>query len=337
MAHPALDPVVLAQDLCAIESTSGNEGEVVAFAERLLVGREWATTRIPVSPGRDVLLATSGEAPWVTFSTHLDTVPPYIPPRREDGRLWGRGSCDAKGIAAAMICAAERLRDEARPVALLLVVGEETTHDGAMAANAWALANGIRSRALINGEPTESAIALGTKGVLRLTLRTEGRACHSAYPQLGVSATMALARLLTELDTLDLPSDPQLGETTINVGFLSGGIADNVVAPWAEARLMARLVSDADELKARLAAWVDGRAAITWGEVVPPVRMASTESLMPTSVVAYATDVPVLTAWGHPYLFGPGTIHVAHTDEEHVDEAELHAAVEAYASLGRGA
>ena len=336
MSRPALDPVALALDLCAIDSTSGEEARVVAHAEALLGERGWATTRIPVSAGRDALLATAGEQPWVTFSTHLDTVPPFIPPRRENGRLWGRGTCDAKGIAAAMICAAERLRAEGRAVALLLVVGEETAHDGAAAANRWALAHGIRSRALVNGEPTESTVALGTKGAIRFTLRTEGRACHSAYPHLGVSATMALVRLLGELDALEWPEDPVLGPTTVNVGSLKGGVADNVLAPWAEARLMARLVTDAEEVRRRVVAWVGDRATITWGEMVPPVRLGSVPGL-PTSIAAYATDVPVLTAWGTPFLFGPGSIHVAHTDDEHVDEAELRAAVEAYVKLGREA
>jgi acetylornithine deacetylase len=334
MTPTPLDPIALALDLCEIDSTSGREGEVIAFAEGLLGGRGWLTTRIPVSPGRDALLATAGEMPWVTFSTHLDTVPPFIAPRREGGRLIGRGTCDAKGIAAAMICAAERLRAEGRSVALLLVVGEETAHDGAQAANAWARANGVQSRALINGEPTESTVALGTKGAIRFTLRTEGRAAHSAYPHLGVSATMALVRLLGELDALELPEDATLGPTTINVGSFTGGVADNVVAPWAEARLMARLVTRADEIKARIVEWVDGRATVTWGEMVPLVRLGSVPGL-PTSVAAYATDVPVLTAWGRPYLYGPGSIHVAHTDDEFVDEAELREAVEAYARLGR--
>lgn len=334
MTDAALDPVAFALDLCAIESTSGNEGAVIAFAERLLAGRGWATTRIPVSPGRDALLARSGDAPWLTFSTHLDTVPPYIPPRREGGRLWGRGSCDAKGIAAAMTCAAERLRDQGQAVALLFVVGEETAHDGARAANQWALANGSPSRALINGEPTESTIALGTKGAVRFTVRTEGRACHSAYPHLGESATMSLVRLLAELDTMELPEDPTLGAATINVGSLTGGVADNVVAPWAEARLMARLVTDSDSFKSRIVDWVDGRATISWGEEVPLVRLGTVPG-MPTTVAAYATDVPVLSAWGTPFLFGPGSIHVAHTDEEHVEEAELRAAVETYVRLGR--
>ena len=328
MTLTPLDPVALAHDLVAIDSTSGREGDVVEFADRLLASRAWRTSRIAVSDGRDDLLALSGEGPWVTLSTHLDTVPPYIAPRVEGGRLYGRGACDAKGIAAAMIVAAERLRARGRPIALLFVVGEEVTHDGAHAANQLP----TTSRILINGEPTESTLALGTKGALRCTVRTTGRAAHSAYPHLGRSATMDLVRLLAELDTLALPTDPVLGATTINVGALSGGVADNVLAPWAEARLMARLVRPAEELQALLAAWVGDRAALAWGEQVPPVRMAALPGF-DTAVMAYATDVPVLGAWGRPHLYGPGSIHVAHTDDEHVTIAELHAAVDAYERL----
>ena len=332
MTLPPLDPLALARDLVAIESTSGSEAAVIAFADRLLAERGWRTTRIPVSPGREDVLAVAGEAPYVTLSTHLDTVPPFIPPRVDGDRLYGRGSCDAKGIAAAMICAGERLRARGLSVALLFVVGEETKHDGATAANAWARATGFRSRALINGEPTESVLALGTKGALRCVVRTEGRAAHSAYPHLGRSATMDLVRLLAELDTLALPTDPVLGDTTVNVGSLTGGVADNVIAPWAEARLMARIVRPADELKATLTQWVAGRASLAWGEEVPPVRMGAVDGCR-TAVMAYATDVPVLADWGVPHLFGPGTIHVAHTDEEHVEIAELRAAVDAYERL----
>ena len=332
MSLPVLDPLALARDLVAIESTSGSEAAVVAFAERLLAERGWRTTRIPVTPGRDDLLATAGDGPYATLSTHLDTVPPFIPPRLEGDRLYGRGSCDAKGIAAAMICAAERLRARGASVAVLLVVGEETKHDGATAANEWAVATGFRSRALVNGEPTESTLALGTKGALRCVVRTTGRAAHSAYPHLGRSATMDLVRLLAELDTLALPSDPVLGETTVNVGSLAGGVADNVVAPWAEARLMARIVRPAEELKALLTEWVGGRASLAWGEEVPPVRMGTVPGYT-TAVMAYATDVPVLSAWGVPHLYGPGTIHVAHTDDEHVAVAELRAAVDAYEGM----
>jgi acetylornithine deacetylase len=324
----ALDPAALAADLVAVESTSGAEGEVVALLDDLLALRGWQVQRIPVTPGRDDLLATTGVAPLVTLSTHLDTVPPFIPPRFAGGRLYGRGACDAKGIAAAMCCAAERLRARGVPVALLFVVGEETMHDGAAAANAVP----TTSRVLINGEPTESTLALGTKGAMRFTLRTAGRAAHSAYPALGHSATRDLVHLLAEIDGLTLPSDPILGETTINIGSLAGGVADNVVAPWAEARLMARLVSPAAELMAVLERWVAGRAQVDFDVLVPAVMLGTIPGIE-TSVVAYATDIPKLGNWGTPYLFGPGSIHVAHTDDEYVELDALRQAVGIYERL----
>ena len=329
---PMLDPVELAVELMRHESTSGHEGPVLAAAEALLREGGWTVERIPVSAGRHDLYARGDAAPLVTLSTHLDTVPPYLPPRLDGGRLHGRGACDAKGIAAAMWCAAERLRDAGVPVALLFVVGEETTHDGAHAANAVP----TTSRVLINGEPTESKLALGTKGAVRVTVRTEGRAAHSAYPHLGHSATADLVRLLAGLDEVRLPSDPLLGETTIHIGHLAGGVADNVIAPWAEARLMARTVAPAEEVVEILRRWVGDRAHLEAGITVPPVRLGTVPGFA-TEVMAYATDVPNLSAWGTPYLFGPGSIHVAHTPDEYVDIAELRAAVDAYERIARGA
>src|SRR5688572_26970646 len=204
-----LDVVDVALDLMRIESTSGSEGAVIAFVDRLLASRGWRTSLVPVTAGRDDVFASATDAPLVTLSTHLDTVPPYIAPARTDDRITGRGACDAKGIAAAMICAAERLRDDGVPVALLFVVGEETCHDGAHAANNALQHRALpaTSRALINGEPTNSTLALGTKGAVRMTVRTAGRAAHSAYPHLGQSATMALVRLLADLDSVVLPRD----------------------------------------------------------------------------------------------------------------------------------
>jgi acetylornithine deacetylase len=323
----------LARELMAIDSTSGRESAVIDVMQRALTERGWPVLRIPVSEQRDCLLARSTPDPVVTLSTHLDTVPPYIAPKLDGDRLRGRGACDAKGIAASMVGAAGLLRGRGVDVALLFVVGEETTHDGARAANAWIAANlPKRPRVLINGEPTESTLALGTKGAMRAVIRTTGRAAHSAYPHLGDSAITRLVTLLTEIGGLELPSDPVLGDTTINVGSISGGVADNVIAPQAEARLMARLVSPADEVYAILEKWVAGRATITRGISVPPVRLGTVEDF-PTSVAAYATDLPALTNWGTPYLFGPGSVHVAHTDQEFVSLAELESATQAYVRL----
>ena len=326
------DVVALAARLMEIDSTSGREGAVVDWLESYLAGADWRVRRIPVSPGRDDLLAVAGAGGHVTLSTHLDTVPPFIPPRLDGDRLWGRGACDAKGIAAAMILAAEQLRAEAVPVALLFVVGEEVSHDGADAANA--VAN--ESVALINGEPTESTLAVGTKGAMRFVVRARGEAAHSAYPQLGRSAIATLVSLLAELESLPLPTDPVLGATTINIGTIAGGVADNVMAPAAEARLMARLVGPAPALMAQLRAWVGERAEIEFGETVPAVRLQTLEGFK-TSVAAYATDIPRLGNWGPPLLYGPGSIHVAHRDDEHVRVDELRGAVAAYAEIARRA
>ena len=328
------DVARIAEWLMAIESTSGAESALVDALATAQADAGWAVTRIPVTEGRHDLLCTHGSGPFVTLSTHLDTVPPYIAPRRDAARLHGRGACDAKGIAAAMLCAAERLRAAGVPVALLFVIGEETTHDGAHAADAWLRAAGFRSRALVNGEPTESTLALGTKGAMRVLVRTHGEAAHSAYPHLGHSATLALVDLLHDLADVDLPTDALLGETTVNIGRLSGGVADNVIAPSAEARLMARLVSEGDEVWARLQRWVGERGTIERGIEVPAVRLGVLPGF-PTSVVAFATDIPAMPSWGTPYLYGPGSIHVAHRDDEHVEIAELHAAVDAYERIVR--
>jgi acetylornithine deacetylase len=322
------DVVELTARMMEIESTSGAEGPLVDWVDNYLAGDDWRTQRIPVTPGRDDVFATSVDTPLVTLSTHLDTVPPYIPPRLEGDTLWGRGACDAKGIASAMIVAAQRLRARGVPVALLFVVGEEVTHDGAEAANRFP----TTSQALINGEPTESTLAVGTKGAMRFTLRTRGQAAHSAYPHLGRSAISELVRLLAELETLELPRDAQLGDTTINIGTIAGGVADNVMAPEAEARLMARLVTPPEEFVRVVKAWLRDRAEFEQSITVQLARLGTLPGF-PTSVAAYATDIPKLGNWGTPYLFGPGSIHVAHRDDEHVSVAELRSAVDAYERL----
>jgi acetylornithine deacetylase len=270
--------------------------------------------------------------PLVTLSTHLDTVPPYIPPRIVNDTLWGRGACDAKGIAAAMILAAEQLRERHCPVALLFVVGEELSHDGAHAANEQP----GTSRVLIDGEPTELKLGLGTKGAMRAIIRTTGVAAHSAYPELGDSAITKLVALLHELPSLALPHDDLLGATTINVGQIAGGVADNVIAPNAEARIMVRLVSDADEVWRMLEVWLAGRATIERGSMVPAMRLSSLPGFE-TTIAAFATDVPALTRWGKAYLYGPGSIHVAHTAQERVTRAELLEAVSGYVKLAEAA
>jgi aspartate kinase len=331
-ATPAgpLDVVELATELLAIPSLSGHEHAVADFVIDLLAARGWNVRTQPVSAGRMNVWASRGTGE-VTLSTHLDTVPHFFPPRRENGRLFGRGACDAKGIAAAMICAAQRLADEGEDrVDLLFVVGEELRSDGARAAAALP----ATSRWLVNGEPTESKLVSASKGSLRLTLRTKGQEAHSAYPELGSSAVEAMVGLLSELGQLRLPADPELGETTMNVGTIRGGSAANVFAGECEVETMIRLVGDAQKVKDLVVAKVGKRATLEWGSHIPTQRFHVIDGFE-TTTVAYTSDVPILAAWGTPLMFGPGSIHHAHTEEEHVSLQELTSAVGAYERIVR--
>ncbi len=324
------DVVSLAAELLSIQSTTGSEGTAVDFVSRWLVGRGWNVTLQEVSRGRaNVWASRSGGG--VTFSTHLDTVPPYVPPRLEGAKLYGRGSSDAKGIAAAMLVAADRLVSAGeKRVELLFVVGEEKGSDGARAANNL----GTKSRFLINGEPSESKLANGAKGSLRATIRTRGREAHSAYPHLGRSAIEPMLELLPTLRKLPLPSDPVLGETTVNIGTIRGGTEANVIPAHAEAEIMFRLVSDVEPIKKMILDWAKGHADVEFGSHIPAQRFATVPGF-DTEPVAYTSDIPLLSNWGEPFLFGPGSIHVAHTPDEFIDVDELRASVDAYERLAK--
>jgi acetylornithine deacetylase len=324
------DVVSLAAELLAIQSTTGSEAGAVDFVSRWLVARGWNVTLQEVTRGRaNVWASRSGGG--VTFSTHLDTVPPYLPPRLEGTRLFGRGASDAKGIAAAMMVAADRLvADGEKRIELLLVVGEEKGSDGARAANNL----GSKSRYLINGEPTESKLASGAKGSLRAILRTRGREAHSAYPHLGKSAIEPLIELLPTLRKLPLPSDPVLGETTVNIGTIRGGTEANIIPAHAEAEIMFRLVSDVAPIKKMISDWASGHADVEFGSHIPAQKFATVPGFE-TGPVAYTSDIPLLSNWGEPFLFGPGSIHVAHTPDEYIDVEELRASVDSYERLAR--
>lgn len=327
MAAP-IDVVALAAELLAIHSTTREEGAVVDFVSRWLVQRDWNVMVQEVTPGRGNVWA-SRKGGGVTLSTHLDTVPPYVPPRRAEGRLYGRGACDAKGIAAAMMVAGDRLVQlgEER-VDLLFVVGEERGSDGARMANQL----GATSKWLINGEPTESILASGCKGALRVIVRTKGREAHSAYPQLGASAITPMLQMLQELPQLKLPVDAVLGPSTVNVGLIRGGTEANIVPGACEAEMMVRLVGDVNDVKRILDRWAKGRAELEYGSMIPAQHFHTVPGFK-TAPMAYTSDIPLLTAWGKPLLFGPGSIHVAHTPDEYIEEDELRASVDAYVSL----
>jgi len=323
----------LTRALVDIESITENEGPVAAYLldhlEKLAARTDGKAERMDVEGERFNVLATWGE-PSVTLSTHLDTVPPFFPSRDDGEFIWGRGACDAKGIIAAMVAAAENLLAQGvRNFGMLFVVGEERNSAGALIAAKAACG----SKYLVNGEPTESKMALASKGILRYELVARGKMAHSAYPELGESAIEKLLDALETIRKLPLPSDPQLGPTTMNIGTISGGRAPNVIPDAAKAEIMIRLVGDPQPVRDLFARAVNCRAELVEILTIPPVRFATVDGL-PTSVVSFATDVPVFgTTWGQPLLFGPGSILVAHTAEERISKTELAAAVGAYAEM----
>jgi acetylornithine deacetylase len=332
-----MDLFELTRALVDIDSVTGRERAVGDFLfgrlERLAESTGGRVERLPVDGDRCNVFASWG-TPAVVFSTHLDTVPPFVPASEDETHLWGRGACDTKGAIAAMLGALERLLEPDRGqtasgLGLLLVVGEETDSIGATAANREPRG----ARFLINGEPTENRLALGSKGALYLDLEAAGRMAHSAYPELGVSAIDRLLDALDRLREVELPSDPVLGETTLNVGTIAGGRAPNVVADRARAEVLIRTVGDTALLKAGLdAALAVPGVRVACTREVPAVRLSALPGFA-TTVVKYTTDVPRLDRWGTPFLLGPGSIHVAHTPEERVPKAELVAAVDLYRDL----
>jgi acetylornithine deacetylase len=326
----ALDPVALTRSLVDIDSTTGQEGETGRWLSGYLRTRGYDVTEQPVSDGRFNVYAHLGTPPAVVFSTHFDCVPPFYPSREERGFVFGRGSCDAKGILAAQVTAVERLRagGETR-VGLLFVVGEERGSDGARVANERA-PEGVRF--LVNGEPTDNRLGAATRGLLRVRLHAKGRAAHSSFPELGDSAIDKLLDALMVIRGVALPDDPLLGRTHYTVGLIEGGVAPNVVSPHASAELLFRTVSEGTKVREGLRV-VEGLVGVEHVLDIPAVRL-HTLSGFETAIFPYTTDVPNLTNWGRPILVGPGSIHVAHTDHEHISVDELHAAVALYESLG---
>jgi acetylornithine deacetylase len=324
-----LDLVAFARALIDIDSTTGREGAAGEWLADRLRSLGYDVTEQPIGRGCSNVLATL-DAPQAVLSTHFDCVPPFIPSGVRDGRLFGRGSCDAKGILAAQLAAAERLRAAGeRRVGLLFVAGEERGSDGALAANQ--IPN--NSRFLVNGEPTDSRLAEGTRGVLRVKLAAEGRASHSAAPEHGVSAIDKLLDALIRLRSLQLPKEPDLGRTFYSIGLIEGGVAPNVISAHASAEVLFRTVGSADELLA-IVKMLEPLVKVREVLRVAPIRMHTVPGFE-TAVFPFTTDVPLLDRWGAPLLFGPGSFLVAHTDEEHVRLEELHEAVTAYERLAR--
>jgi len=340
----SIDAIDLTRKLVNIESISYYEGAVGAFLADFLATQHYAVERMAVeqrdpalAPGANagerfnVYAALPGVTPDVVLSTHMDTVPPFFGCTEDDEFLYGRGTCDAKGIIAAQIAAAERLREAGVKVGLLFLVGEERDSAGARVANA----NPRGARFLINGEPTDNRLALATKGALRVELHAHGRMAHSAYPELGESAIDKLIDALHDIRTMELPVEPEFGDagtTTVNVGVINGGCAPNVIADSAEALLLIRTVGPSQDVKDAITRVVAGRADVTTSLDLSCIRMRRVGKL-PTMIGKFATDIPMLPTWGEPFLLGPGSIHVAHTADERISKRELLECIDLYVEL----
>jgi acetylornithine deacetylase len=324
-----MDALELTRALVALETPTGAEGPATDFLDAALRRAGYKVVRQPVSPGRQNLYAYR-EPPTLVFSTHLDTVPPHIPLSEDEESIHGRGSCDAKGLAAAMVAAAERLAERGeRRIGLLFVVGEENGSDGALAAATL----GPRGRFLINGEPTENRLSIGQKGSLRVDLQAVGRAAHSAYPSEGVSAIAALLDTIERIRRMPLPTDPLLGESTLNLGLIGGGVAPNVIPPAASAQLLIRTVEPTAPLKNAIRTLLSPEVTADFRVELPFYKGGAAPAGWETTVVSYASDLPFLEPWGERYQLGPGTIRVAHTSEEHIKKADLLRGVELYVRL----
>ena len=335
-----MDAITLTRQLVDIESITGNEAAVGNYLYGELCRLGYQTRKIPVEQGRFNVLATTNSAPNdsipnIVFSTHMDTVPPFIASSEDEGRIYGRGSCDAKGIIAAQIAAAERLRREKIYVGLLFVVGEERDSLGAKVANEFAATQPVGSqRYLVNGEPTENRIALASKGTLRVEVTARGKMAHSAYPELGESAIDKLVAALARLRAMPLPSDPELGPCTLNIGIIEGGRAPNVIPDYAHADLSYRLIGPSDDLRRKIVAAAGDQVEITFPLELRFMRLGVVDGLT-TMIAAYTTDIPFLSNWGEPLLIGPGSIHVAHTEREYIEKQQLAEAIELYCAIAR--
>jgi acetylornithine deacetylase len=330
-----MDVFALTRTLVDIESVTNNEGAVGLYLFELLSKLAARTSGLAelcdVEPGRSNVFAHWG-TPKVTLSTHMDTVPPFFPSSEDADFIWGRGSADAKGIIASMICAAEELLAAGvRDFGLLFLVGEERNSAGAYAAARDG--RGSHSKYLINGEPTENKLALASKGMLRYELDACGKLAHSAYPELGDSAIDKLLDSLEKVRRIALPEDPLLGKSTLNVGVISGGRAPNVISDAARAEIAIRLVGEPGPVRDAMLRAVNGGVEAREVLFTPAVKLQSLAGFE-TTIVAFTTDIPALEgAWGKPLLIGPGSIHLAHTSEERVPKRELVQATGVYRQM----
>jgi len=328
-----MDPIRFTRELIDIESITGNEAQVGEFLADRLGKLGYTVQKGPVERHRFNVLALprAVSSPAVVFSTHMDVVPPHIPSWEDDRRVYGRGACDAKGIIAAQTAAAQRLLNEHKIGAgLLFVVGEEKDSLGAKIANE----HPIGSKFLVNGEPTENKVALASKGTLRVELIAQGKMAHSAYPELGDSAIDKLIEALHRLKKMHLPYNEEIGPSTMNIGVIEGGRAPNVIADHARAHLLIRLVGPSEDIRRNIVDGVRDLVKVEFPLEIPYTKLRTVSGL-PTMVAAFTTDIPQLSNWGEPVLLGPGSIHVAHTENEFIDKEQLMKAVDIYTQMGK--
>lgn len=328
-----MDLFTLTKELMRIPSTSGEEQAIGYYLRDHLTSLGWNVELQPVSGNQNNVIATLNDNPRVWMSTHMDTVPPFIPPTEDDEKIYGRGACDAKGIIAAQITAAEQLRKAGiTDIGLLYTVEEERASTGAKAVNLHPLA--AKCGYMINGEPTDNDLAIGSKGSFRLRIKTSGKAAHSAYPEEGDSAIESLIEILNDIRTTHFPHDDFFGETTVNIGEINGGLALNIIPPKAEAGLLIRLTTKREPIEQAIESIVRGRGEIEVLSCSEPVRLLPVDGFM-QKVVRFTTDIPHMPNWGKPLLLGPGSILVAHTKNEFVLKRDLEESVGLYKQLVR--
>ena len=324
------------EEFLSIDSTSGKERKVAKWLAERLPGMFPAANR-PALRAEDVgdgtlnLLLTWG-TPRIVFCSHLDTVPPYIPPGLASSVISGRGSCDAKGQVFAIVETCKRLAEEGKTdFGMLLLAGEET---GSWGAKAFAK-TAFRAEYLVVGEPTDNCMVSASKGTKSFDLKFTGEAFHSGYPQYGVSAVDLFVEFVNALKAKDFGMDPVLGETTWNIGLVHSGNPQNILSPELTCRLYFRTTFVSDEAVCKwMAEAQGGRLAVTARGGDTPARYWTVEGL-PSKSVAFGSDAPHLKNFTHKAICGPGSITVAHRDEECVRAADLATAVEQYLALYR--
>jgi len=319
----------LTKALVNIPSITGLEGEVADFLYSYLKNQGFDLQEQIIEEGRRNILATAGSAPRVILCTHMDTVPQYFVASEDEYYIYGRGACDAKGIMASMIWAAQELKkDGLTEIGLLFVVGEETDSIGAKMANSL----NVGSRFIIVGEPTENKLGIGHKGLLTFKMIAKGKAAHSACPHLGESAIEKLLDALQRIRALDFGEDPVMGKSVLNIGTIKGGVAPNVIANHASAEVTIRSGLPTKQILRKVKAAVNRKVEIEVLMQSEAQRLFTVPGLEQV-VLPYGTDIPHLKSFGKPLLLGPGSFLVAHTEHEKIEKRQLFEAVKIYKNL----